>query len=122
MKAGIDYVGLGAGAFIINDEGKILLTKRGEGARNQVGKWETPGGGVEFGETAQETVIREIKEELGVDIEITDLLCFVDDIIESEGQHWAGPTYLAKIVNGEPQILEPENCEEIGWYTIAETE
>ena len=37
MKPGIDYIGVGTGAVIVNEEGKILLTRRGPKARNQVG-------------------------------------------------------------------------------------
>lgn len=64
MKKGIDYIGLGAGGLIINNEGKILLSRRGPKARNQTGKWEAPGGSVAFGETAMDTVKREAREEL----------------------------------------------------------
>ena len=77
---------------------------------------------MEFGETAKDTIVREAKEELGIDIQIDGLLGFVDDIIEEERQHWAGPTWLATIVSGEPQILEPECCDGIGWFTIEEAD
>jgi 8-oxo-dGTP diphosphatase len=122
MKPGIDYIGVGTGALIINSEGKILLTRRGVNARNQVGKWEAPGGKVEFGETARETIIREAKEELNIDIQIDALLGFVDDIIEEEKQHWAGPTWLASIVSGVPTIMEPDMCDGMDWYTVEEAE
>lgn len=122
MKPGIDYIGVGTGAFIIDDKGKILLTRRGPNARNQVGKWEAPGGKVEFGETARQTIIREAKEELGILIKIKDLLGFVDDIIPEEKQHWAGPTWLASIVSGEPTIMEPDMCDGMGWFTIDEAD
>jgi mutator protein MutT len=122
MKPGIDYIGVGTGAFIINEEGKILLTHRGPSARNQVGKWEAPGGKVEFGETAEQTIVREAKEELGIDIKVDDLLGFVDDIIPEEKQHWAGPTWLASIVSGEPKIMEPDMCDGMDWFTVEEAE
>lgn len=54
-------------ALIINNEGKIFCTKRGPG-RALCGKWEFPGGKVEPHETHEETIIREIKEELKSDI------------------------------------------------------
>lgn len=120
MKPGIDYIGVGTGAVIVNEEGKILLTRRGPKARNQVGKWEAPGGRVEFGETAKQTIIREIKEELDIDIRVNFLLGFVDDIIEEEKQHWVGTTWLASIVNGEPKIMEKENCDGLGWFSVEE--
>lgn len=122
MKPGIDYIGVGTGAFIINDDGKILLTRRGVNARNQVGKWEAPGGKVEFGETAKQTILREAKEELNIDIHIDALLGFVDDIIEEEKQHWAGPTWLASIISGIPTIMEPDMCDGMDWFTVEEAE
>jgi ADP-ribose pyrophosphatase YjhB (NUDIX family) len=75
---------------------------------------------VEFGETAKETICREVKEELDIDIRIDALLGFVDDILVEEKQHWAGPTWLASIVAGEPKIMEPEMCDGMGWFTIEE--
>jgi ADP-ribose pyrophosphatase YjhB (NUDIX family) len=54
MKVGIDYTGVGMGAFIINDDGKFLLTKRGQKAKNERGKWEIAGGALKFGETFAE--------------------------------------------------------------------
>ena len=49
MKKGIDFIGVGAGAIVINDKGKVLIAKRGTNSRNEVGKWEFTGG-VKFGE------------------------------------------------------------------------
>jgi len=48
MKKGIDYIGVGAGAVIFSREGKVFLAKRGTEAGNESGKWEFPGGGVDF--------------------------------------------------------------------------
>ncbi len=66
MKKGIDYIGVGIGAVIVDTDGKMLLSKRGPKAKNERGKWEFPGGGVEFGDTMEETIKREMKEELGI--------------------------------------------------------
>jgi 8-oxo-dGTP diphosphatase len=122
MKPGIDYIGVGTGAFIVNKEGKLLLTRRGPNARNQVGKWEAPGGKIEFGETSKETIVREAKEELDIDIQIDALLGFIDDIIFEEKQHRVGPTWLASIVAGEPKIMEPDMCDGMGWFTVEEAD
>jgi len=122
MKKGVDYIGVGVGAAIFNDDGKLFITKRGPGVQNDKGKWEIPGGAVEFGETCKQAVKREIKEENDIDIEVLELLGVHDHILPDEGQHWFSPTYICRIVRGEPKILEPDKCTDIGWFTVEETE
>ena len=90
MKKGIDYIGAGVGAAIFNEEGKLFFTKRGQKAHNERGTWEIPGGSIEFGETCEEAVRREIKEENDIDIEVVELLGICDHIIPDEHQHWLG--------------------------------
>ncbi len=121
MQRGIDYIGVGVGAAIFNREGKLFLTLRGKKAKNERGKWEIPGGSVEFGETLEEAINREIKEEHGIDIQVIELLDVCSHIIPDEHQHWVSPTYVCKIIRGEPKILEPEKCDAIGWFTPEET-
>ncbi|OGZ27443.1 MAG: hypothetical protein A2365_03135 [Candidatus Nealsonbacteria bacterium RIFOXYB1_FULL_40_15] len=120
MQKGVDYVGVGAGAMIFNRDGKVFLAKRGPKARNEAGKWDFPGGGVEFGKRCEDAVKREIKEEFNMDIEIIELLEVVSHILPEEKQHWVSPSYIAKYVSGEPRIMEPEKTEEIKWVDILE--
>lgn len=122
MKRGIDYIGVAAGAVIINDEGKYFAALRGKEAKDERGKWEFPGGGVEFGETLERAVIREIKEEHGIELEIVDFLSVNTVFIQPEGHHWITVTYVCKIKEGEPKILEPHKCDQIGWFTLEELE
>ena len=58
---------VGVGALIVNDR-KLLLVKRGVDPAK--GKWSIPGGAVELGEKMRDAVIREVKEECGLDVEI----------------------------------------------------
>ena len=120
MKRGIDYIGVGVGAVIFNDEGKVFLAKRGREARNESGKWEFPGGGVEFGEWLEDALVREIKEEYGFAIEVDALLDVVNHIIPGEKQHWVSPTFLCRYKDGTPRIREPHKCDEIGWFAVEE--
>jgi len=120
MREGIDYIGVGVGAVIVNDKNKILLSKRGKDAKNEKGKWEYPGGSVEFGDTLRDTIKREIKEELGVEIELFEQLPSIDHFIPEENQHWITNAFIARIVKGVPQILEPDKCEEISWFSLEE--
>ena len=122
MKPGLDYIGVGVGAAIFDKKGRLFLTLRGKGAKNERGKWEIPGGAVEFGEKFEQALKREIKEELDIEIEVGELLDICDHIIPEENQHWVSPTYICQIKKGTPKILEPHKCEAIGWFTVAEAE
>ena len=116
MKRGIDYIGVGVGAIIVDNRGRLFLARRGTKAKNERGLWEFPGGSVEFGETMADALRREMWEEFGIEITVGKLLDVVDHILKEEGQHWVSPTYLCTIAAGEPHIREPEKCAEIGWF------
>ncbi len=118
MKKGIDYIGVGVGGVIFNIDGKVFLARRGKEARNECGKWEFPGGGVEFGETLEHALAREIMEEFGIEIDVRELLDVVNHIIPAEGQHWVSPTLICRHRSGTPCIREPHKCEEIGWFSV----
>ncbi len=118
MKRGVDYIGVGVGAVIVNELGEIFLAKRGPLAKNERGLWEFPGGSVEFGERLADALRREIHEEYGMEIEVGALLDVVDHILPDEGQHWVSPTYICKPAPGsQPIILEPGKCTAIGWFS-----
>lgn len=116
MRKGIDYIGVGVGAIIIDEQGRLFLAQRGLKARNERGLWEFPGGAVEFGETLRDALVREIREEYSMTIVVDKLLTVTDHILPDEQQHWVSPSYLCRIVEGAPVILEPEKCSAIGWF------
>jgi len=116
MKRGVDYIGVGVGAILVDSQGRLFLAKRGDKAKNERCCWEFPGGSVEYGETLTAALKREMLEEYGVEIAVGELLDVVDHILPSEGQHWVSPTYICRILQGEPRIVEPEKCAAIGWF------
>jgi 8-oxo-dGTP diphosphatase len=122
MQAGRDYIGVGVGALLFDSSGRIFLTQRGPKAKNERGKWEIPGGAVEFGETCADAAIREVFEEYGIKIKVLKMLQLCDHIIPDEKQHWLSPTYVCEIVSGTPEIKEPEKCTAIGWFTLEEAQ
>lgn len=119
MKKGVDYIGVGVGAMIFDDQGRLFLTKRGPACRNEIGHWEIPGGGLEFGEKMIDGIKREMMEELAIEIEIIEQLPATDHIIPHENQHWVPTTFIAKIIDGQiPVIKEKEKCDEIGFFHL----
>ena len=91
-------------AAIIVDNGKIFATQRRYG--DFKGGWEFPGGKIEVGETPQEALIREIKEELEVDIKVGDLI----DTVEYDYPtfHLSMDCFWAEIVSGNLVLREHE--------------
>ena len=66
-------------AAIIFREGKVLCVQRPNNTREYISlKWEFPGGKVEVGESREEALVREIREELSVDIEVSEFLMTVE--------------------------------------------
>lgn len=118
MKPGFDYIGVGCGAFIVNEKNDVLLMKRGQQCKNFQGYWSLPGGALEYNERFHDGVKREIFEELGIHIEIIQLLCVTDDIMPEEKQHWVTPQYLSKIIGGTLEIKEPTKCDALQWFSL----
>lgn len=112
------HIKVGVGVVVIDNDGKLLLGKRGHATSINSGLWESPGGGVEFGETLEAAARREAMEELGIEIEIVAPLQVVEFI--KDDQHIIGPAFVCKIASGTPKICEPDKCEELGWFTVNE--
>lgn len=119
MKSGVDYIGVSVGAFIINDRSEVLLMKRSQNAKNEKGKWEAPGGAVEFGEKLEDAIRREMREELGIEIDILKQWTAKDHIIPEDKQHWVPTTFLVKVAKGyKPENIEQAKHDAIGWFSI----
>ncbi len=116
MQRGVDYIGVGVGAIIVNAHGRVFMAQRGPLAKNERGLWEFPGGAVEYGERLTDALKREITEEYGLEIDVRDLLDVVDHILPEEGQHWVSPTYVCALISGEADIREPGKCSALGWF------
>lgn len=116
MKQGKDYIGVGCGAFIVNSHNELLLQQRNK--EPEKGYWSIPGGKVEMFETLEEAIKRETKEETGVDIEVIAELGICNHILRNENSHWVSPSYLCKIIKGEPKIMEPTKHTDMKWFPI----
>ncbi len=91
-------------AAIIRDGNKVFATQRGYGDYKD--GWEFPGGKVEPGETAQQALIREIKEELDTDIAVGDYLTTIE--YDYPTFHLSMQCFWCRIVDGIPVLKEHE--------------
>ena len=103
---------VGCGVLIENDKGQLLLQKRSD-----TGQWCVPGGAMEVGETYEEAAIREIKEEVGIDIQEMDLYGLYsgedrlihypnDDVVYSLSVIFRTNSYNGKVSDSDSEVLE----------------
>ncbi len=69
-------------------------------------------------ETFEEAVKREVKEECGVEIKVEKLLGICNHIVRNENQHWVSPSFLCRITQGEPKIMEPTKHIDLKWFKL----
>lgn len=101
-------------AVIWNSSGQILIDRR-RPLGVMGGLWEFPGGKIEPGETVIECIQREIKEELGINIEVGELLMTIDHTYTH--LRVTLTVHHCKYVSGVPQPIE---CDEVRWVNLDE--
>lgn len=99
---------------IIPDNGRILVAQRHNTSRFEPSKWEFPGGKVDFSEHPEESLKRELKEEMGVDIETGPLYEVLSHVYDNNGdiRHVVLLFYLCRIIEGKPERLD---CQDLLW-------
>lgn len=98
-------------AAVIHRDGKILATQRGYGEYK--GKWEFPGGKREEGESGEEALEREIREELDSKVKIEKLICTTD--YDYPTFHLTMDVYLSTLIEGKLTLLEHEDAQ---WVSL----
>ena len=96
----------------INEDGEPIIFATARGYGDFKGQWEFPGGKIEEGETPQQALVREIKEELEATIKVGDLI----DTIEYDYPtfHLSMDCFWCEVIDGELKLLEAEAAK---WLT-----
>ena len=120
MKKGEDYTGVGVVYFCHDGKGNVLLNKRSNNCRDEHGTWDLGGGGIEFGDTVENSLRKEIKEEYCTDVINYEFLGFRDVHREHDGKktHWIALDFKVlvdrnKVANGEPYKFDA-----VEWFTL----
>ena len=102
-------------SVLISKGDRILLEKRQH--THGAGTWGPPSGHIDYGETPEQTAMRETKEETGVTISEPKFRVVTNDVFEKEQKHYITVWFEAQYVSGEPKVSAPEEESEVGWFT-----
>jgi 8-oxo-dGTP diphosphatase len=105
---------VGVGVMVLKD-GKVLLGKR-KGSHG-AGEYAWPGGHLEHMESFEQCARREVKEETGMEIENVRFVRLLNMKVYAP-KHYIDIGLAADWKSGDPEVLEPEKCEEWGWYEM----
>ena len=101
---------------MVDVDGRILIAQRPEG-KNMAGLWEFPGGKIEPGETPERALIRELKEELGIDTTESCLAAFTFASHRYDDFHLLMPVFLCRKWDG---FVTPQEGQVLKWVKISE--
>ncbi len=120
MKKGEDHIGVCVVYFCHDGKGNFLMAKRSENCRDEIGCFDIGGGGVEFGDTVEDTVRKEIKEEYCTDVLNSEFLGYRDVHRENNGKktHWVALDFKVLVDPEKVKIGEPHKFSEIGWFQL----
>ena len=107
---------VGVGALIVDDANRVLLMLRNKAP--EANHWSISGGRVEFMEPLERAVVREVKEELDLDVAVEELLCVTNHILPDERTHWVAPAYLVRVIDGQITNREPDATRQIEFFAL----
>lgn len=120
MKKGEDYTGITIVYLCHDGKGNILLNKRSTNCRDEHGKWDPGGGGLEFGDTVENTLKKEIAEEYCTDVLGYEFLGFRDIHREHNGKktHWIGLDFKVLVDREKVKNGEPHKFDAVEWFRL----
>ncbi|MDP3985651.1 MAG: NUDIX domain-containing protein [bacterium] len=119
LKRGVDYIGVCC-VFVCHDgNGRIVMHKRSARCRDEHGRWDCGGGSMEFGESFEDAVRREVREEYGTDIVQLNYAGVRSVVRDNNGTptHWVAVVFAAQVRPELVRIGEPEKMDDLGWFT-----
>ena len=113
----ITFYGISIKAVIFNEEGKLLTMFRTETAPNRPNTWDLPGGDLESEEEPIDSIIREIKEETGLEVKDVNIFDAGTYVVE-KGMEWATLCYKCKAIGDKVTLSYEHN--DYRWVTQEE--
>lgn len=103
--------------FVCHDgAGRILLARRGAGARDEPGAWDTGAGALEHGETFEDAVRREVREEYSADALAIETLGVRNILRGDPVSHWVAVVFAVEVAPARVAIGEPHKFDALDWF------
>lgn len=120
MVKGIDYTGIAVVFFCHDGKGNYLLSKRSKNCRDEHGRWDPGGGGVDFGHKVEAVLKQEVKEEYCADILQHEFLGFRDvhRLYKGQKTHWIALDFKVLLDPKQVRNGEPHKFDEIRWFKL----
>lgn len=120
MNAGVDYIGVSC-VFVCHDgTGRVLMAKRGTGARDEHGAWDFGAGQLRHSESWEEAVRREVTEEYATLPKQIEYVTAGNSLrtVQGEPVHWVWLLFAVEVNPAEVRNNEPHKLDEIAWFTL----
>lgn len=116
----MDFIGIAIVYFCHDGKGNFVMSKRSKNSRDEVGTWDPGGGALEFGDSLEETLRREIKEEYGTNVLSYEFLGFRDVHRKLGGKktHWIALDFKVRVNKNKVKNGEPHKFSEVGWFRL----
>jgi 8-oxo-dGTP pyrophosphatase MutT (NUDIX family) len=103
--------------FVCEDgDGRVLLARRGPGARDEPGAWDCGAGALEYGETFEAAVRREVGEEYATTPVAIDLRGVRNVLRDDPPSHWVALVFRVRVDPATVSIGEPHRFDALGWF------
>ena len=120
IKKGEDYTGICIVYFCHDGAGNFILSKRKDTCRDEHGRWDPGGGGLEFNDTVENTLRQEIAQEYCTDVLSFEFLGYRDVHREhnSKKTHWIALDFKVHVDRSKVKNGEPHKFEKIEWFNL----
>ncbi len=120
LAKGVEYIGTCVSFFVHDGKGNFVMSKRGQNARDEQGRWDIGGGGIDFGKTVEETLRDEIKEEYCANVLAADFLGYRTIFREQNGKntHWISFDFKVLVDPSTVKNGEPHKLDAVSWFTF----
>ncbi len=120
MRKGIEYPGVSVVFACHDGAGNYLFSKRSRECRDEHGTWDPGGGGLEFGDTVEDTVRKEIKEEYCADVLALEALGYRDvhRVLDGVPTHWIALDFKVRLDRAQVRNGEPHKAVTLCWFKL----